>query len=128
VQTYPATKASSKYMEFIDLPVNQIGWSQDSISGTFQMGGNVQAAVNALRTLNHDQRRDFIADTYPPIRVVCFDQQGWITLDNRRLYIFRQVLDRGTTIRVQVATAAEAEELRRKLTTTDEGATIVIRR
>jgi len=109
-----------------DLPVGLIGWSQDSIAGTFRDGTDVQASINALRGVTNDQRRAFIA-TYPLIRVASFEGQGWITLDNRRLFVFRSLLLPTTPITVRLATYEEAQELRRKLTTRDEGATIVIR-
>ncbi|KAL4067474.1 hypothetical protein V8B97DRAFT_928977 [Scleroderma yunnanense] len=112
--------------EECNVEVDQIGWSQDSISDTFQDGRDVQQAINALRRLTHEERVAIVA-TYPPIRVVQFVDQGWITLDNRRLFLFRAVLLPGTPIRVRVATLQEAEELKRKLTTGDEGATIVVR-
>ena len=79
-----------------------------------------------LRGLTHDERRAIVA-TYPLIHVVDFDEQGYITLENRRLYIFRAVLLPNTPIAVRLATSDEAQELRRKLTTMDEGATIVVR-
>ncbi|KAG2070450.1 hypothetical protein BDR04DRAFT_1099956 [Suillus decipiens] len=110
----------------IDLPVDQIGWSQDSIAGSFRDGGDLRDLVNSLRALPHEQRVQLVG-TYPPIRVVQFETQGWITLDNRRLYLFRDILNPGTQIRVRVATLQEAQELRWKLTTDNEGATIVVR-
>jgi len=110
----------------INLSVDQIHWSQDSIAGTFRDGSDLRALINSLRGLPHERRVELVA-TYPRIRVVQFESQGWITLDNRRLYLFREILDPGTQIGVRVATFQEAQELRRKLTTDNEGATIAVR-
>ncbi|KAK0186212.1 hypothetical protein F5146DRAFT_1069854 [Armillaria mellea] len=109
-----------------ELPVDQVGWSQDSIAGTFRTGQDIRAASIALRRLSEDERIAVVA-TYPPIRVVEFETQGWITLDNRRLFLFRAILSPGTPIPVRVATAEEARELIYKLTTKNEGASIVVR-
>lgn len=109
------------------LPVGLIGWSQDSIADSFRDGRDLQVAINALRRLTHEERVEIVTTTYPPVRVVQFEDQGWITLDNRRLFVFRSVLLPTTPIPIQVATLEEAQELRRKLTTEDEGATIVVR-
>lgn len=110
----------------ISLPVGLVGWSQDSISGTFRDGRDIQATINALRGGTNEQRRAFLA-TFPPIRVVYFVGQGWITLDNRRLYVFRTLLLPGTLMTMRVATIGEAQELRRKLTNRYGGANIVFR-
>ena len=77
-------------------------------------------------TTFEQEQHVFFAE-FPPNRLVLFERQGWITLDNRRLYLMRQLLDPGTVIWAVQATAAEANELRHKLTTEDEGATISIR-
>ncbi|KAI9452408.1 hypothetical protein BJY52DRAFT_1292939 [Lactarius psammicola] len=109
----------------IRLPVGSIGWSQDSISGSFRDGKDIRTLVNSLRQLSHEERVQLVGE-FPPIRVVGFVTQGYITLDNRRLFLFRQLLDPGTQITVRIATYQETEELKTKLTTNDEGATIVI--
>lgn len=110
----------------MDLPVGQIGWAQDSIASTFRNGEDLRDAHLAFRRLSNAERLAIVR-TYPRIRVVQFETQGWITLDNRRLYLFRTVLEPGTPIPVRVATYQEAQELRYKLTTRDSGATIVVR-
>lgn len=110
----------------ICLAVGLVGWSQDSIRSSFRTGEDIQAAINVLRALPHEQRIHFLA-AFEPIRVVDFDDQGWITLDNRRLYIFRSLLLPRTPMSMRITTYEEAQELRYKLTTTDEGATIVVR-
>ncbi|KAG6908518.1 hypothetical protein DXG01_004370 [Tephrocybe rancida] len=110
----------------MELPVEQVGWAQDSIASTFRNGEDLRDAHLAFRNLSNGERLAIVR-TYPAIRVVEFQTQGWITLDNRRLYLFRTVLDPGTQIPVRVATPQEAQELRFKLTTRDEGATIVVR-
>ena len=66
----------------INLAVDQIGWAQDSIAGSFQDGGDLHGLIHNLRKLPHEQRVQLVA-TYPRIRVVQFETQGWITLDNQ---------------------------------------------
>lgn len=112
--------------EEISVEVDQIGWSQDSITDTFQDGKDVRKAINALRRLSHEERV-LIAATYPPISVIQLKGQGWITLDTRRLFLFRAIVNPGTQIRVRVATVQEAEELTKKLMSGKEGAAIIIR-
>jgi len=112
--------------EEISVEVDQIGWSQDSITDTFRDGKDVRKAINALRCLSHEERV-LIAATYPPISVIQLKGQGWITLDTRRLFLFRAIVNSGTQIRVRVATVQEAEELTKKLMSGKEGAAIIIR-
>ena len=108
------------------IAVGEIGWSQDSIAGVFRDGHNVHQDIAALRQETLEQIL-FSIRRYPPIRVVRFVDQGWITLDNRRLYLFRSVLRPETIIEVRIATLAEAEELKWKLTTRDEGRSTLVR-
>lgn len=110
----------------VQLAVGEVGWSQDSIAGTFRDGGDIRVMINELRQMSLESRIQLVRE-FPPIRVVQFEDQGWITLDNRRLHIFRSILPPGTQITARIATLAEAQELRRKLTTRDEGATIAVR-
>lgn len=109
-----------------EVSVSEIGWAQDSISAHFRDGRNVHEEIGRLNGLTEDERRSAIG-RIPRIRVVRFETQGWITLDNRRLYILRAVLRPGTLITVQVATYDEAMELKRKLTTRNEGKWVIVR-
>ena len=48
----------------------------------------VQQAINALRRLTHAERVAIVA-MYPPITVVQFEEQGWITLDQQAARLVR---------------------------------------
>lgn len=112
-----------------EVNVEDIGFSQDSIAGSLGNGRNVQAAVKQLRNLINEERRKFLAELDAPIRVVHFPtfQLPYITLDNRRLWMFRELLKPGTPVTVRMATMEEAKELRRKLAVSNGGATIAVR-
>lgn len=111
----------------ICLPVGLVGWSQDSIAGRFRDGRSFTRAITALRAESLEVRVAFLAEM-GPIRVVEFQGDvGWITLDNRRLHMFRSLLPPGTPLTMRVATYEEAMELKRKLTTRNGGAAIVVR-
>jgi hypothetical protein len=113
------------------LRVDQIQFSQDSISGQFRDGGDVREAINNLRNASLASRLAFI-NSFPPIRVVPLPLSGreataYVSLDNRRLHIMRSLLPPDTAIPVQWATAQEANELVWKWTATGSGMTIVVR-
>jgi hypothetical protein len=109
------------------LPVEQIGWSQDSIASTSKgRNEDLRDTHLSFRSLTNDERLA-IVNTYPPIRVVSVETQGWITLDNPRLFLFRTILNPGTLIPVRVATYQESQELQTKLTSPDSDATLVVR-
>ncbi|PPQ65111.1 hypothetical protein CVT24_003072 [Panaeolus cyanescens] len=110
----------------MELRIEQIGWAQTSSASTYRVDEDLRDAHLAFRRLRNTERLHVVR-TYPPIRVVQIETQGWITLDNRRLCLFRTVLDPGTRIPVRVATEEEAQKLRYHLTSQDSSATIVIR-
>lgn len=94
----------TKDLNVIVLQIAQIGWPQDSIQGTFF----------DMREAPHVQNEAFIAK-FPLIRVVGFQEQGWITLDKDRLFIFMRLLNPGPKI-FRVATSEEVKELKHMLT------------
>jgi hypothetical protein len=82
------------------LPQSAIYFTNNSISRWFQDGGSVDDAISELSY-------QYIApDDFPPIRVV-FHQKGWWSLDNRRLYCFREAGVRHVPVQ-----AVEIETLR----------------
>ncbi|MFD4948868.1 DUF6531 domain-containing protein [Streptomyces sp. NPDC058409] len=94
-----------------------VRFSQDSIKGTFKNGQSVQDLVDALKAGR------VVASDLPPIRV--FRQNGKIyTLDNRRLYAFREA---GVNIRFTRASAEEVQSESWKMTTRNDGTSIVVR-
>ncbi|KAG8712768.1 hypothetical protein FRC08_014115 [Ceratobasidium sp. 394] len=110
----------------LKLAVGLIGWSQDSISDVFGDGEDDMRAVDALRSLNLNDRMAIIA-TYPTIRVVQSQSYGYITLDKRYLLLFRKVLPPTTEIAARIASATEAAEFTQNFMTYNEGATFVVR-
>lgn len=61
--------------EELSLPVDQIGWSQDSITSTFKNGDNLRSIFNRLRGATQQEVLALFAEL-PPIRLVCFERQG----------------------------------------------------
>ncbi|UKZ78735.1 hypothetical protein TrVFT333_006481 [Trichoderma virens FT-333] len=108
-----------------ELPVENIGYSQDSIGSTFSNGQRLEDVIFSLRSMSPQSRIEAIKK-FPIIRVVEFQSQGWITLDNRRLKVFKDALegDAQTSVPVQVPSFCVAvEHLHKngKLTTKNEG-------
>jgi hypothetical protein len=63
---------------------NDIYFTNDSIMRCFQNGANIDDTIKRL------DGGIYVVEDFPPIRVV-FHEQGWWSLDNRRLYCFQQV-------------------------------------
>ncbi|MEV0642841.1 RHS repeat-associated core domain-containing protein [Streptomyces sp. NPDC050619] len=94
-----------------------VRFSQDSISAKFKDGRSVHDLANDLKS-GHMAATDI-----PPIRV--FQKDGKIyTLDNRRLYAFREA---GVQIRFVRASPADVQSESWKMTTRNDGASIVVR-
>lgn len=98
---------------------DEIRFTQNSIKGTFRDGRAVSDLITGLK--NGTLKPGDVA----PIRVFMKDGKMF-TLDNRRLYAFQQAGVR--TIRVVWATAKElAKELPNKLTTENDGTSVLVR-
>jgi len=113
------------------LRIEQIQYSQDSISGRFTDGVDVRDSINNLMNASLESRLAFI-NSFPAIRVVPLPLTGreeitFVSLDNRRLHIMRSLLPPGTPVPVQWATTQEAGELVRKWTAKGSGMTILVR-
>ena len=111
------------------LPIEQIQFSQDSISSQFRNGSDIRDIINSMMNAPLNSRLAFI-NSFPPIRVVSLDgREGMVclSLDNRRLHIMRCILPPDTAIPVRWATYNEAYELNWKWTATGTGMTIVVR-
>jgi len=94
-----------------------IRFSQNSISRTFRSGGTLRETIEGLRS------GAIAPESIPAIRV--FERGGrTFTLDNRRLFVFQEA---GIPIRTVPATAQEVAAEAFKFTTTNEGASIVVR-
>lgn len=104
-----------------NLEVGKIRWLQGSISDIFKDGKNIQAAIDRL------PRGESEAEVakYPLIRVVPAEH-GWVTLDNRQLFLFKKVLETETVIHVEIVTLDEASQQRWKLTNRNGGESIVV--
>ena len=107
-----------------NLDVGKIKWLQGSISDTFKDGKNIQAAIDRLLPLPHGEREAEVVK-YPLIRVVPAEH-GWVTLDNRQLFLFKKVLETETVIHVEIVTLDEASQQRWKLTNRNGGESIVV--
>jgi RHS repeat-associated protein len=94
-----------------------IRFSQNSIKRSFTNGATLREAIDGLKS------GAVSPESFPPIRV--FERNGQLfTLDNRRLYVFQEA---GIPIRTVPATADEIRNEAWKLTTTNEGTSIVVR-
>ncbi|KAG2139202.1 uncharacterized protein EDB93DRAFT_1163901 [Suillus bovinus] len=131
------------------MPVGAIGWTQDSISSrvynvTLDSHVEIQAIVDAALS---DPRGAlaFMREHFPdPIRIFDSGKNGFLSIDNRRLAIFRMVLSSEIQIPVRVLTREQAgqallqspdgvdpkaasDALHRRCTTRDGGFSIMIR-
>ncbi|PBK69364.1 hypothetical protein ARMSODRAFT_956964 [Armillaria solidipes] len=130
------------------MAVGAIGWTQDSIAPRVynvttaryvDLQDQVEAALNAP-----EGAANYLQRTFPdPIRIYFHPMYGYLSLDNRRLTIFRMALHDAQTMPVRILTEQEAGSelarnpdadqqsaslaLQRRLTTTDGGYSICIR-
>lgn len=72
----------------IYVDVRNVDYTQDSIQACFQDGTSVQDTIEKLRKNPKETIKEL-----PPIRVVQ-NKKRYTSLDNRRLYCFKQVLSR----------------------------------
>ncbi|MFG3042194.1 RHS repeat-associated core domain-containing protein [Streptomyces sp. NPDC048330] len=94
-----------------------IRYSQDSIKGSFKDGQTFEQAIDDL------QAGRVTANDFPAIRI--FEQEGKIfTLDNRRLYVFKEA---GKPINFRRATPQEIANESWKMTTLNDGTSIRVR-
>ncbi|MFJ5780226.1 RHS repeat-associated core domain-containing protein [Streptomyces sp. NPDC093094] len=95
----------------------RIRYTQDSIKGSYKDGQSVDDTIRQLKN------GETTAADIPPIRV--FERYGKIySLDNRRLYAFRQA---GIPVRFVKATPRQVESESWKFTTKNDGASIRVR-
>lgn len=131
------------------MPVGAIGWTQDSISSrvyniTLQSQVEIRAVVHAA--LNDPRGAlAYMREHFPdPIRVFDSGANGTLSIDNRRLAIYRMVVPSSTQIPVRVLTREQAGQallrdpdtanaqaasaaLHRRYTTRDGGYSIILR-
>ncbi|KAM0247112.1 hypothetical protein ACHAQJ_009967 [Trichoderma viride] len=137
------TAGSSQAVDIEVLSVREIFYSQDSIGANFRNGGSIRDTVQELRGLNNEERLQAIGN-FPKLNVVKFDirtysngiatdlEPRWISVDNRRLRVFKAALEgsEDDRISVQVLRTGDAIEHlheRGKLTTLNIGESIEIR-
>ena len=102
-----------------------IFYSQDSISARFQDGSTVQQLIAKLSNGTTS------AATIPPIRIFWKREWArWVTLDNRRLYAFKQAKRSKPDLRIRyVKTNLQTVQRESfKFTSTNRGASIRVRR
>lgn len=131
------------------MPVGAIGWTQDSISSrvyniTLQSQVEIRAVVHAA--LNDPRGAlAYMREHFPdPIRVFDSGANGTLSIDNRRLAIYRMVVPSSIQIPVRVLTREQAGQallrdpdtanaqaasaaLHRRYTTLDGGYSIILR-
>lgn len=93
---------------------SQIYYSQNSINEKFDNGYTIYATLNACK--NHP----FVIYEIPPIRV-CKKDGKWYTLDNRRLWVFKRLEERGHVDSVRIKQVSPSLLTAQKFTTTNEG-------
>lgn len=103
----------------------RVYFSQDNIKGEFRDARLENPDLTALR--DHLRSGAVQPSAVPPIRIFWHKPWArWISLDNRRLWAFREA--RMKSIRYRKATQAELDaESSRKLTTKNRGEAIEIR-
>lgn len=110
-----------------ELDVQSILFAQDTISGRFRQGGDIEDETRRLLQLPFEERMRQVREVYPTIRVVELDGR-YITLDHRRLHIFKALFTPGTEIPVTVVSDdASAKELKRKLGSRESTTTVMVR-
>ncbi|MFE6072513.1 RHS repeat domain-containing protein [Streptomyces sp. NPDC056525] len=94
-----------------------VRYSQDSIKGSFKDGQSFGRAIDDLKAGRTT------ANDFPAIRI--FEKEGKIyTLDNRRLYVFKEA---GAPINFRRATPQEVSSEGWKMTTQNDGTSIRVR-
>ncbi|MFC9734326.1 RHS repeat-associated core domain-containing protein [Streptomyces roseolus] len=94
-----------------------VRYSQDSIKGSFKDGGSLGATIDDLKAGRVG------AGDFPAIRI--FEHEGKVfTLDNRRLYVFKEA---NVPINFRRATPQEVASEGWKMTTQNEGVSIRVR-
>jgi len=117
----------------MQVPIEAIVFSQSSIrgrfsdtpearnGGEFREGDDIQKIIDTLRAMS-DADRKAVVDLFPLMNVVYLPYAGeqyLMSLDNRRLHIFRSVLPPGTLVNVITAPDEEVEKLKWKWTAID---------
>jgi hypothetical protein len=110
-------------MVVINLAPSEIRYSQDSISNSF--GDSTHHAGQYIgETLDEIIRNPDTADRIPNISV--FSKDGtWITLDNRRLWVFKKAEELGIVCSIDVSVKDRIYYA--KLTTTSDGRYVHVR-
>ncbi|KAL5266648.1 hypothetical protein ACHWQZ_G003875 [Mnemiopsis leidyi] len=102
----------------------KIAYSQDSISFKFTNGTLLSTAITKL------VRGTLKLSQFPPIRVFHL-RNTWFSLDNRRLYVFKEVAKKGVFTQIPVIDTPSSETRRygieTKLTTMNAGRQVTVR-
>lgn len=109
--------------------LGDIVFSQSSIASEFRNGEDIRDVINRLRAMSEADRLA-IVNLFPNLHVVPIPYAGeqyLMSLDNRRLHVFRSVLPPDTMITVQNAVGAEMRTIKRKWTSKNDGLSISVR-
>jgi hypothetical protein len=115
-----------------EVRLGDILYSQESIAGYFnkEQTSIFDVAEKILALPTEKDRLDAVSQ-FPMIRITqVASQEGYTTLDNRRLFLFKQVLSEDTVIKVQIVPRDRediSKELTWKLTTKTGGKSIRVR-
>ncbi|GAB1600145.1 uncharacterized protein LOC115211823, partial [Argonauta hians] len=120
-QTYFKYKSTQHATSMhIELAPSQIRFTQDSISSKFQNGNNIYDLID-----------DIVYGVVTPSeiqRIRTFKLHNkYYSVDNRRLYVFREVEKHIRNFRITAKLIHYNEQHESKLTTTNDGVSIVVR-
>ena len=118
VHNYPGSDIDDNIRQSTNVDPQDIRFSQDSISSRFKNGNSVSDTIDKLKT------GELTAKDFPNIRVVKRDGKLY-TLDNRRLYCFKEA----GLESIPVIFASLKEELKEafKFSTRNDGVSIQVR-
>ena len=81
----PACASSASGVD-IQLDVREIGFTQNKVTSTFTDGAPIKDVIDGIK-------KGFVATSdFPKIRVVQMTDGSWVSLDNRRLKVFKEGL------------------------------------
>lgn len=86
------------------IDIDEILFSQDTILANFKDGRSLFELIEEIKQLKKDETKfQEKIESFPPIRVVRVDEQ-YVSLDNRRLFVFKECFKwrRDKNVKVEV--------------------------
>ena len=114
---------------YLHVPVNEIRFSQDSVSNQLGDGRDLQVIVNELLDISDvDERlRRLLSKDYGALSAGHYNNLDFVSFDNRRLMIYILVFPPDFIVPVYIVTAEEQEKQKFKLTSKNGGMSVRIR-